>query len=270
MGRLRHRRPIAFEPCYELLSATDDSMYLPARCRSKLTRPVTSTRDWLVATEIVVTREAEPEGRRVGMRLAARLVRAAAVSFWVMVISFGLIRLAPGDPVLARLGAEADPAAIERLRRALRLDVDPVTQFFEYFWGLLHGNLGKSIENGRDVMEIIIQSLPVTLWIIAVTRRDGPDRGRAARALRRHDAALIGALRLSRDDVGVPGDTGLLHRLDRPDGLRPALRHRADHRLRAGVSGEPEVSVAAGARDLHDPRSGARPRPVQLDCGNHG
>ena len=86
-----------------------------------------------------------------------------------MVISFGLIRLAPGDPVLARLGAEADPAAIERLRRALRLDVDPVTQFFEYSWSLLHGNLGKSIENGRDVMEIIAQSLPVTLWIIAVT-----------------------------------------------------------------------------------------------------
>ena len=84
--------------------------------------------------------------------VAARLppaLRAVAVSFWVMVISFGLIRLAPGDPVLARLGAEAEPAAIERLRRALRLDVDPVTQFFEYLWGLLHGDLGKSIENGR-------------------------------------------------------------------------------------------------------------------------
>ena len=60
--------------------------------------------------------------------LAYRSLRAAAVSFWVMVISFGLLRLAPGDPVLARLGAEAEPAAIERLRRQLRLDVDPVTQ----------------------------------------------------------------------------------------------------------------------------------------------
>ena len=78
--------------------------------------------------------------------MPARLVRAGAVSFWVMVIAFSLIRRAPGDPVLARLGAEADPAAIERLRRALRLDVDPVTQFVEYPWGLLHGNLGKSIE----------------------------------------------------------------------------------------------------------------------------
>ena len=138
------------------------------------------------------------------MRLAARLVRAAAVSFWVMVISFGLIRLAPGDPVLARLGAEADPAAIERLRRALRLDVDPVTQFFEYFWSLLHGNLGKSIENGRDVMEIITPVPAGHALDHRGHRRDGSDRGRTAGALRRHDSALVGALHLSRDDVGVP------------------------------------------------------------------
>ena len=86
-----------------------------------------------------------------------------------MVIAFGLIRLAPGDPVLARLGAEAAPAAIDKMRRDLRLDVDPVTQFFEYSWGLLHGRLGTSIETQRDVMEIILTSLPVTIWIIVVT-----------------------------------------------------------------------------------------------------
>ena len=102
-------------------------------------------------------------------RAAHRLARAAGVAFWVMVIAFGLIRLAPGDPVLARLGAEAAPAAIEKMRRDLRLDVDPVTQFVEYSWGLLHGRLGTSIETQRDVMEIIMTSLPVTLWIIAVT-----------------------------------------------------------------------------------------------------
>jgi peptide/nickel transport system permease protein len=108
-------------------------------------------------------------GRRVLSSLGYRTLRAAAVSFWVMVIAFGLIRLAPGDPVLARLGAEAEPAAIERLRRQLRLDVDPVTQFVEYFLALLKGDLGTSIENGRRVSDIIVTSLPVTLWVIAVT-----------------------------------------------------------------------------------------------------
>lgn len=101
--------------------------------------------------------------------VARRLARAAGVALWVMVIAFGLIRLAPGDPVLARLGAEAPPQAVERLRRELHLDVDPVTQFAEYAWGLLHGRLGTSIETKRDVMDVILASLPVTLWIICVT-----------------------------------------------------------------------------------------------------
>ena len=113
---------------------------------------------------------AGPSARQRFLRFALRrLARAAGVSLWVMVIAFGLIRLAPGDPVVARLGAEAPPEAIDRLRRELRLDVDPVTQFLEYTWGLLHGRLGTSIESKRDVVEIILASLPVTLWIIGVT-----------------------------------------------------------------------------------------------------
>jgi len=122
-----------------------------------------------VSSAAIDPREDASPGRNLAGRVLWRAVRALAVSFWVMVIAFGLIRLAPGDPVLARLGAEADPAAIERMRRALRLDVDPATQFVEYFFGLLRGDLGRSLENGRDVMDLIAQSLPVTLWIIAVT-----------------------------------------------------------------------------------------------------
>ena len=116
-----------------------------------------------------MTEDPRPAGAGVGRRLALRFVRAISVAFWVMVISFLLIRLAPGDPVIARLGVEAEQAAIDALRRALRLDVGPVTQFVEYLGGLFRGDLGKSIENGRDVMDLIMASLPVTLWIISVT-----------------------------------------------------------------------------------------------------
>lgn len=118
---------------------------------------------------MAATGSSKSAARRVLASLGYRTLRATAVSFWVMVIAFGLIRLAPGDPVLARLGAEADPAAIERLRRQLRLDVDPVTQFVEYFLALLKGDLGTSIENGRRVSDIIAAALPVTLWVIAAT-----------------------------------------------------------------------------------------------------
>jgi len=108
-------------------------------------------------------------GSRLLGRFGNRFARALGVGFWVMLIAFGLIRLAPGDPVLARLGAEAEPAAIDKLRRDLGLDVDPFTQFVQYVWRMLHGDLGNSIENGREVVEVIATSLPVTMWIIAVT-----------------------------------------------------------------------------------------------------
>ena len=45
-------------------------------------------------------------------KLGGRLVRTLSISFWVMVISYSLIRLSPGDPAEARLGAGADPAAL--------------------------------------------------------------------------------------------------------------------------------------------------------------
>jgi peptide/nickel transport system permease protein len=123
----------------------------------------------MVVVETAETTAAPRAASALPTRLAMRLARALLVTFWVMVISFGLIRLAPGDPILARLGLEAEPEAIERLRRQLRLDVDPVTQFIEFFFGLLRGDMGRSIENGRSVAGLIAESLPVTLWVIGTT-----------------------------------------------------------------------------------------------------
>ena len=117
-----------------------------------------------------MTNDDQPTPRGAFLRRSlGRLARAGGVALWVMVIAFGLIRLAPGDPVIALLGAEAPPEAIDRLRRELRLDVDPLTQFGEYAWGMLHGRLGTSIETKREVAVIIAESLPVTLGIIGVT-----------------------------------------------------------------------------------------------------
>ena len=61
---------------------------------------------------------------RLARQLFGRFLRALNVSFWVMVISFMMIRFSPGDPAIARLGAGADPAAIDALRKELKLDVD--------------------------------------------------------------------------------------------------------------------------------------------------
>jgi len=69
-------------------------------------------------------------------KLGGRLVRTLSISFWVMVISYSLIRLSPGDPAEARLGAGADPAAIDKLREDLGLNENAFTAFINYSLGV--------------------------------------------------------------------------------------------------------------------------------------
>lgn len=86
-----------------------------------------------------------------------------------MVISFMLIRITPGDPASARLGAGAELEAIEALRKQLKLDVSPIEQFFSYLSGLFRGDLGVSLVTGIEVLEVIKQTLPLTLTYIVLS-----------------------------------------------------------------------------------------------------
>lgn len=113
----------------------------------------------------------EETGNRLSFRKQAvrRTLRAIIVAFWVMVVAFLLIRLAPGDPVQAALGTDATPEAVEKLRNELGLNVDLLTQFRQYIWSLMQGNLGRSMFSGVDVTTMLKTNLPVTLWLIGLT-----------------------------------------------------------------------------------------------------
>ena len=102
-------------------------------------------------------------------KVFGRLLRAISISFWVMVISFSLIRLSPGDPASARLGAAAEPEAIEQLREQLGLNRGVFTQFIDYLKDLLQGDLGVSLVNGVDVLETIKRTFPLTLTYIILS-----------------------------------------------------------------------------------------------------
>lgn len=110
-----------------------------------------------------------PRPQSVGEKILRRCVRALIVAFWVMVVAFMLIRLSPGDPVTAALGGDAAPETVAALRKTLGLDVDPLTQFWNYFTGLLRGDLGASLLSGVPVTEMLRTNLPVTLWLIFTT-----------------------------------------------------------------------------------------------------
>ena len=99
--------------------------------------------------------------------IIGRFGRAIAVSFWVMVIIFLMLRLSPGDPVRIALGdADYTDADFNNMKIKLGLDGNFITQFFHYLSNLLQGDLGTAYFSGIPVAEIIKVHLPVTLTLI--------------------------------------------------------------------------------------------------------
>lgn len=81
----------------------------------------------------------------------------------VSLITFGLMRLIPGDPAAAIAGMSATADQLALIRKDLGLDEPFVVQLVKWYGGLLQGNLGRSILMGQDVLEVTFIRLPVTI-----------------------------------------------------------------------------------------------------------
>lgn len=86
--------------------------------------------------------------------------------FGVMMVTFLLLRLLPGDPALLLLGNMATPEAIASLRQRLGLDLGIWQQFLLYVRNLLHGDLGLSIFTSNPVVVDLLERAPATLELI--------------------------------------------------------------------------------------------------------
>jgi len=92
-------------------------------------------------------------------RLANLIPTLLIVSFVV----FMMVRLIPGDPVLAIAGQDAEPEIMERIRESLGLNEPVITQYGRYLLGIFRGDLGTSIRTRQPVWHEIGQRLPATL-----------------------------------------------------------------------------------------------------------
>jgi peptide/nickel transport system permease protein len=102
-------------------------------------------------------------------RIFKRAARAILVSISVMLISFTLIRIIPGDPAATLLGELATDEAVAELRAQMGIDGTFTEQLIRYLGGFIRGDLGESLASRQPVATIITQTLPVTLWLIGVT-----------------------------------------------------------------------------------------------------
>ena len=95
--------------------------------------------------------------------LALRFALLFPTLLGVLVVTFLLLYVAPGDPVQAMVGERADPETIARLRAELRLDDPLPAQFVRYVGSAVRGDLGRSYITGRPILADLLQRFPATL-----------------------------------------------------------------------------------------------------------
>lgn len=97
------------------------------------------------------------------MFLVKKLSSFATVIFGVLLLTFLLIHLVPGDPVEVMLGESASVADREGLRADLGLNQPLIQQFVTYLNKLAHGDFGQSIHTKTPIIELIKTRYPATL-----------------------------------------------------------------------------------------------------------
>ena len=100
--------------------------------------------------------------------LGRRLLYSAVVLLGVLVVTFAIVQLVPGDPVRLALGTRFTQEAYDALRAASGLDRPIAEQFLTYVGGALTGDLGVSFRSGEPVTQLLLQRLPATISLALV------------------------------------------------------------------------------------------------------
>jgi len=102
--------------------------------------------------------------------VARRLLYSLAGLAGVVVITFVLSHVIPGDPaVLAAGGTRARPEAVEAVRKQMGLDKPILVQFVRYVSGLAQGDLGRSVRTRQPVNKDLARYMPATMELAVVS-----------------------------------------------------------------------------------------------------
>ena len=96
------------------------------------------------------------------MVILKRLATVIPTLIGVIVVTFLLTRVLPGDPAVYFAGPAATPQSIAEIRKSLGLDRPLPDQFLRYVNDLAHGNFGNSLSTGQPVAAEIASRLPAS------------------------------------------------------------------------------------------------------------
>lgn len=94
--------------------------------------------------------------------IASRLATAIPSLIGVVIVTFLLTRVLPGDTAAYFAGPAATPQAIAEIRAKLGLDKSLPAQFMDYVGALAQGDLGTSLSTGQSVAHEIATRLPAS------------------------------------------------------------------------------------------------------------
>ena len=101
-------------------------------------------------------------------QIGKRLVTTIPSIIGVIIVTFLLTRVLPGDPAAYFAGPAATPQAIEEVRKSLGLDKSLPEQFVRYVTELSRGDFGRSLTSGQPVRSDIAARLPASAELTLV------------------------------------------------------------------------------------------------------
>jgi peptide/nickel transport system permease protein len=97
-----------------------------------------------------------------------RPIQLIPVLFGVLLVTFVLIRLIPGDPARILLGVRATEKTIAAIHHQYGLDQPIVVQFFYFLGNLAQGEMGRSVIYRAPVLGVVVERIAPTVSLIGL------------------------------------------------------------------------------------------------------
>ncbi len=100
-----------------------------------------------------------------GKYIRKRLLQAIPVVFGITLLTFFIMKMAPGGPLGGMISPRSSSEALLRAQEKLGLNKPIIVQYWNWLRELVQGNFGYSTFNGQDVLAMILERLPATLLL---------------------------------------------------------------------------------------------------------
>ncbi|MHB1468204.1 MAG: ABC transporter permease [Solirubrobacteraceae bacterium] len=97
-----------------------------------------------------------------------RLLTLIAMLAALLIVTFAIVQLIPGEPARLILGSKASASSVAALRVRLGLNRSFGHQLLHYVAGAVHLHFGSSFVTGQSVTAVLLERLPYTLELAGV------------------------------------------------------------------------------------------------------